>query len=204
MRDVRRALAVPLAQEVRQRVAVVRRRRVHREPRGLVDDGEDRVLVDHTELARRVGLAEALAHEAHDLARMHTLPRRAGASVLAPGTRLDDLPRALAAQPRDAPLEEAIEALTLQLTGHAEREDDGVVLARLVADVRGAPARLARPRRLGARRHGGHLPAAQAALVILFERMQRVQTRACVGEPSSTMCTGWRFGSCHLRDLRFE
>ena len=78
--------------------------------------------------------------------------------------------RTFSIEARDAPLEETIEPLAVEFVRNPKRQNDGRCLIGLQTVIFERLIRFD-----------------QAAFTILFERMQRVQTRACVRVPFTTM-----------------
>ncbi len=85
VRDLRRILAIALAQQIRERVLVIARGRMHGQACRLVEREDRIVLVQHVEVERHVRLFEGRAHQNHRLARPDTLARTSPGSVRAVG-----------------------------------------------------------------------------------------------------------------------
>ncbi len=126
MGDVGRLVAVLLAEQIGQRVAVVGRRRMHRQPGRLVDAEHVVVLVDHAEVEGRRRLLEPRPDEDDRLPDPRALRGSAPAPIGAVAAGANDLVRASAGEARDAVLDEAVEAEPRQLPRHVEGQDDPV------------------------------------------------------------------------------
>ena len=87
---------------------MVLRRRVHGDPRRLVEGVEGVVAGEQRQLARRVGLERRRPAKGHALPRRHHRRRLAGAPV-DPALAADDPLHARARQPRNLLAQEAIE-----------------------------------------------------------------------------------------------
>jgi hypothetical protein len=124
MSDLRRIVSEALAQQMGEGLLVVRRRGVHRKPRGLVDRDDGVVLIHDVEVERDLGLGQRRTHQHHGLARTNPLARSAARPIGAISAGTDDLLCPRARKPRDPILNEPVETLAGLLGRDRKRQDD--------------------------------------------------------------------------------